>query len=378
MKILVVDDEPHIRELCQRLLTGEGHEVQTAPTGADALGRLSEGWDLVLTDLTMPGGVDGIRLVREVHGRGNADVIVMTAYPEINVVIDALREGAYDFLIKPYNRETLFRTVSRCAEKRKLSIQLSREKALRQELETAYSELVKLKRINDTFGHFVSPPVVRYLAEHPALYHDRVSERVTATILFVDVRQFTPFAVSVAPEYALETLNRIFEGVVEAVNAEGGILNKFMGDGALALFGAPVPMENHARAAARAALRARDHVERLAGERRDKGQEVLRMGIGINTGSVVAGTLGGIERMEYTVIGTSVNLAARLEEIALPGQILLGPDTAKALGEGFELRSHPERILAGLPGAIPITELVKGPEITLKDSPETPLSASVD
>jgi len=93
--------------------------------------------------------------------------------------------------------------VSRCAEKRKLSIQLSREKALRQELETAYSELVKLKRINDTFGHFVSPQVVRYLAEHPDLYHDRASERVTATVMFVDVRQFTSYAVSVAPEVAI-------------------------------------------------------------------------------------------------------------------------------------------------------------------------------
>jgi class 3 adenylate cyclase len=310
----------------------------------------------------MPGGPDGIQVVREVRARGDADVIVMTAYPEISLVINALREGAYDFLIKPYTRDTLLRTVGRCAEKRRLSVQLSREQSLRRELETAYAELVKLKRINDTFGHFVSPPVVRYLADHPDLYRDRSGERVTASVLFLDVRGFTPYAVSVPPERDLETLNHIFDGVVEAVNAEGGILNKFMGDGALALFGAPVPLADHARAAARAALRARDHVERLAEARRHEGLEVLRVGIGINTGPVVAGTLGGADRMEYTVIGSSVNLAARLEEIARPGQILVGPETAKLLGEGYVLNPLPERALAGLPGTVPVVELIRGPE----------------
>jgi class 3 adenylate cyclase len=362
MKILVADDEPHIQDLCQRILAGEGHEVHTVPSGSAVLERLNEGWDLVLTDVTMPGGVDGIQVVREVRARGNSDVIVMTAYPEISLVINALREGAYDFLIKPYTRDTLLRTVGRCSEKRRLSVQLSREQALRRELETAYAELVKLKRINDTFGHFVSPPVVRYLADHPDLYRDRSGERVTATVLFLDVRGFTPFAVSVPPERALETLNQIFDGVVEAVNVEGGILNKFMGDGALALFGAPVPLADHARAAARAALRARDHVERLAEARRQEGLEVLRVGIGINTGPVVAGTLGGADRMEYTVIGSSVNLAARLEEIARPGQILIGPETAKALGEGYVLNLLPERALAGLPGPVPVAELIHGPD----------------
>jgi adenylate cyclase len=362
MKILVADDEPHIQDLCQRILAGEGHEVHTVPSGAAVLERLKEGWDLVLTDVTMPGGVDGIQVVREVRARGDADVIVMTAYPEISLVINALREGAYDFLIKPYTRDTLLRTVGRCSEKRRLSVQLSREQALRRELETAYAELVKLKRINDTFGHFVSPPVVRYLADHPDLYRDRSGERLTASVLFLDVRGFTPYAVSVPPERALETLNQIFDGVVEAVNAEGGILNKFMGDGALALFGAPVPLADHARAAARAALRARDHVERLAEARRHEGLEVLRVGIGINTGPLVAGTLGGADRMEYTVIGSSVNLAARLEEIARPGQILVGPETAKALGEGYVLNALPERALAGLPGTVPVAELIHGPD----------------
>lgn len=357
MKILVVDDEPSIQDLCRRLLVAEGHQVETLPTGAQALPRLKEGWDLVLTDVTMPGGVDGIQVVKETRAAGDADVIVMTAYPEINVVINALREGAYDFLIKPYNRETLLRTVSRCAEKRRLSVQLSREKALRQELETAYGELIELKKINDTFGHFVSPEVVRYLTEHPEAFHRRTGERVTATVMFVDVRRFTPFAVSVAPERALEALNDIFEGVVEAVNAEGGVVNKFMGDGALALFGAPVPLEGHAAAAARAAIRAQEHVGKICEARRAEGLEALRIGIGLNTGLLVAGCLGSSERAEYTVIGNTVNTASRLESEAAPGQILAGPETAKRLGPEFLVKSLPPRPLAGLPEPLPVFEI---------------------
>lgn len=374
MKILVVDDEIHIQELCARLLTGEGHEVSTLPTAAQAVERLDESWDLILTDFTMPGGVDGIQLVREARARSDADVIVMTAYPEISVVIGALREGAYDFLIKPYNRDTLFRTVNRCAEKRRLSVQLARERSLRQELETAYAELVKQKQINDTFGHFVSPPVVKYLADHPEVYRERSGERVTATVMFLDVRRFTPFAMSVAPERAFDTLNQIFEGVVEAINSEGGVLNKFMGDGALALFGAPVPLENHAQAAARAAMRAVQHVERIAESRRAEGLEGLRIGIGLNTGLVAAGTLGGVERMEYTVIGSAVNLAARLEEMARPGQVLLGPDTVKALGEGFQTKELSPQALAGFPDHVSVAELVACPE---NEKPSCPLPSSL-
>jgi class 3 adenylate cyclase/FixJ family two-component response regulator len=357
MKILVVDDEIHIRELCQRLLRGEGYEVETAADGVEALERLRDGWDIILTDITMPGGVDGLRVVREARALGEADVIVMTAYPEINIVIAALREGAYDFLIKPYNSETLFRAVSRCAEKRRLSVQLSREQSLRKELETAYGELVELKKINDTFGHFVSPEVVRYLTEHPELFHQRAGERVTASVMFVDVRRFTPFAVSAAPERALATLNQIFQRVVEAVNGEGGVLNKFMGDGALALFGAPVPLKDHAAAAARAALKLRDAVDRLAAERKAEGLEALRVGVGINTGLVVAGYLGSAERAEYTVIGNTVNTAARLEGIAAPGQILVGPETRKALEKDFGLKMLAPRKLAGLPEPLAVYEL---------------------
>ena len=93
MKILVVEDESNLQTLCRRLLEREGYEVGTASSGEEALPRLEEGWDLVLTDVTMPGEVDGLAVVREVRARGSADAVVMTGYPELDVVIGALRRA---------------------------------------------------------------------------------------------------------------------------------------------------------------------------------------------------------------------------------------------------------------------------------------------
>ena len=101
--------------------------------------------------------------------------------------------------------------------------------------------------------------------------------------------------------------------MIDAIHREGGVLNKFIGDGLMALFGAPVPNEYHVFAAARAALRARDAVEELFVSRRNMGLEPLRIGIGINTGEVVAGTIGSPKRMDYTVIGDSVNLVGQTQ-----------------------------------------------------------------
>jgi len=126
----------------------------------------------------------------------------------------------------------------------------------------------------------------------------------------------------------------------------------------MALFGVPVPTENHALAAARAALRARAAVESLAESRRQLGVAPLRIGVGINTGEVVAGCVGTRERAEYSVIGHAVNLAARLEEAAAPGQILVGPDTGNSLRGAFELSGTISLKLAGLPEPVPVTELI--------------------
>ncbi len=357
MKILVVDDEPAILDLCSEVLIGDGHEVSTAKNGEEAVQRLDEGWDIVLTDLTMPGEIDGSELVWRARGVGNADVLIMTGYPALETAVQAIKDGAYDYLIKPFSIDALSFAVKRCVVKRELSQELAREKILREELDQAYTQLAQMEKARETFGQFVTPEVAQFVLAHPLDFWKQ-GARKTVTILFADVRGFTPFSARVPPEEVVCAPNDIFVRVIDAVQSEGGILNKFIGDSLMALFGAPVPNRDHARAAARAALRARDSVETLSQSRRKQGLEPMRIGIGLNTGEVVAGCMGTKQRAEYTVIGHAVNLAARLEKTAAPGQILLGPETSKLLPSTFEVRGPITLKLAGLPEPVPVAELI--------------------
>lgn len=357
MKVLVVDDEASIRDICNQALSDAGYEVRTAASGEEALPLLAQGWDIVLTDFAMPGKVDGSELMWRARSAGDADVILITGYPTLDTAVEALRGGAFDYLIKPFSVDTLLMAVKRCASKRELSEELAREKILREELDQAYTRLELIELVRETFGQFVTPEVAQFVLAHPQDYWKR-GERKLVTVLFADVRSFTPFSAKVQPEEVVSALNEIFVLVIDAVQREGGILNKFIGDGLMALFGAPVPHDGHARAAARAALRARDTVEALSETRRTLGHHPLRIGIGLNTGEVVAGCIGTRERAEYSVIGHAVNLGARLEEIAASGQILVGPETCKALGGEFELSGTVTLKLAGILEPVPITELI--------------------
>ncbi|MBI3507552.1 MAG: response regulator [Proteobacteria bacterium] len=355
MRILVVDDESQIRTLCERGLKKAGYEVRLCSDGEEALAALSEDWDIVLSDLSMPGKVSGTELLRRAKALGTADVILMTGSPEIDTVIEALHGGAYDYLIKPFHIEVLERTVKRCLETRRLSKELAREKALRAELSQAYAKLSQMEKVRSVFGQFVTPEVVEFALAHEKDYRSS-GQRRTLSVFFADIRGFTPFAHRHPPEKVVEALNDIFERVVAAIQAEGGMLNKFVGDGMLALFGAPLPKEDHALLAARAALEAVCGVEALAGVRRAQGLESLHIGVGIATGEVVAGCVGTGERMEYTVIGHAVNLAARLEGLAGPGEVLAGPETVALLPPEFVGRSRATSI-AGISESVVVSTL---------------------
>src|SRR6185312_5356924 len=281
-----------------------------------------------------------LEVLRRAKVAGSADVLMMTALPELSVAISALKLGAYDFIVKPFSPEVLLASIGRCAGKRLLSEELAREKALREELD-------RMRKVTETFGLFVTPEVAAYALSLPSDGRKNAARR-KVTVLFSDVRRFTTFAASIPPEEAVATLNEIFECVVAAVRQEGGILNKFMGDGVLALFGAPLDMADQEQSAARAALAAMAAVESLARARRERGLAPLRVGIAVNTGEVVAGCLGASNRTEYSVIGHAVNLAARLNGAAKPGQILLGPETASALRGRFRCRELEPMRLAGV------------------------------
>ncbi len=184
--------------------------------------------------------------------------------------------------------------------------------------------LAERQRLQGAFGTYVDPVLAARLLEQG----DDVftGERREVTVMFVDIRDFTPFAEANSAEDTVARLNALFEIVVPAVVEAGGHVNKFLGDGALAVFGAPNDLVAHADAAVSAAAL----IQRRVAERFGGG---LRIGIGINTGSVIAGTIGGGGKLEFTLIGDTVNVAARVEQLTKTtgDAILLTRESVEAL-----------------------------------------------
>ena len=139
-------------------------------------------------------------------------------------------------------------------------------------------------------------------------------ERKTVTILFSDIREFTRMSEGMKPEEIVELLNEYFEAMIDVVFEFGGTLDKFIGDGLMAVFGAPLGTDHDEEMAIRAALKMREVLIQINIRRQDGGKKLIRIGTGIHTGIAVAGYVGSLRRMEYTVIGSSVNLASRIEE----------------------------------------------------------------
>lgn len=166
--------------------------------------------------------------------------------------------------------------------------------------------LAERQRLQAAFGTYVDPALASRLLEQG----DDVftGERRDVTVMFVDIRDFTPFAEANSAEDTVAHLNTLFEIVVPAVVEAGGHVNKFLGDGALAVFGAPNDLADHADAAVNVAAL----IHRLVA---DQFGRALRIGIGINTGTVIAGTIGGGGKLEFTLIGDTVNVAARVEQL---------------------------------------------------------------
>jgi adenylate cyclase len=197
---------------------------------------------------------------------------------------------------------------------------------------TMIEGLERERLVRDLFGQYVSPEVAALAIERKGRLD---GELIEATVLFVDIRDFTALAERLAPRALIRTLNTFLSAASSAVAGEGGMVNKFGGDSVLAVFGTPLnPAEDHAGRAVRAALAILEAVERFNADERDPHHPDLRVGIGVATGEVVAGNVGGDDKVEYTVIGDAVNLASRLQTLTKEtGQpILVSDPTARAAG----------------------------------------------
>jgi GAF domain-containing protein/class 3 adenylate cyclase/two-component SAPR family response regulator len=335
-KVLVVDDNPDLRAYVSRILRQESYQVRTARNGAEGF-RVAQEYrpQLIVADLMMPevSGLDMIRMIRQSEELKGTPIILLTAKADEATRIEGTEQGADAYLSKPFNDRELL------AEVRNLLLLKEKEQEVI-ELNTYLTEYV-LKRF--------LPPAMVQKAARGELEMDLSPEPRLITTLFSDIVGFTQMSNTLRSRRVAELLNEYLAAMTEAVFDNGGTVDKFMGDGILAIFGAPeelTPQEQVRRAVAtaRQMLRSLHELNQRWQEQGivgGSGPPPVRFRCGIHQGTAVVGMFGGKERSDYTAIGPSVNIASRLQEAAEPNSILVSANVADWLDNSEITRFRP-------------------------------------
>jgi adenylate cyclase len=211
-----------------------------------------------------------------------------------------------------------------------------------------FTEERERRRVIRVFGRYVAQDVVdEVLAAPEAALATLEGQSRTISVLFADLRGFTSASDGAEPEQVVEALNVYLDAMVRAVNGERGTIDKFMGDCVMAFWGAPRPSEHHAEHAARAGIKMLDYIDEAVAAGRTSGLEVAGCGVGIATGEAVVGNIGSHDRLDYTVVGDTVNTASRLCGVAGPGQIVVTDACAAEIRDRFRIGDLPSLEVKG-------------------------------
>ncbi len=317
-RLLVADDNKVNRLLLSRNLELLGHAVATAENGRIALDMLGrERFDLLLLDMEMP-EMDGFAVLaamKQDPALREVPVIVTSSLEGIAHVVRCIELGAEDYLNKPVNPVLLRARIGASLEKKRLR-----------------------DRQRELLRQFATPEVALDLERSGFALGGR---RVRASVMFVDIRDFTPLAEAQGAEETIDLLNNYYALMFDAIASHGGIVTLMLGDGLMAVFGAPLELPGHETAAVDAALEMTDLVELFNAQREAEGKAPIRIGIGIASGEMIAGYAGTKARATYTCIGDTVNLAARIEQHTKVAQrtLLIDAVTRAALGERADVES---------------------------------------
>jgi adenylate cyclase len=324
--ILIADDNRVNRLLLARGLEHEGHTVVFAEHGGEALELLRGGrFDLMLLDVLMP-ELDGYGVLAELkddpHLR-DIPVIVTSSLDELDSVVRCLEMGAEDYLAKPVNPVLLTARINSSLEK---------------------------KRLRDQQRELISKFATKEVAEDLLTSGFSLGgSAVDASAMFCDIRSFTTIAEAQEPAETIELLNDYYTLMMDAINGEGGIVNQMVGDGLMAIFGAPMPRDDHRQAAVLAARQMVELIRLFADDRAARDKVQIQIGIGIASGRVIAGYTGTHHRATYTCVGDTVNVAARLEaHTKVAGRpILIDEETRRGLDEAIVVESQGELLMKG-------------------------------
>jgi class 3 adenylate cyclase len=317
--LLVVDDNRVNRLLLGRALEQLGHTVRFAENGKEALEALRQRRvDLILLDIEMP-EMDGYQALAALAADPqlrDIPVVMMSSVEEVDSVARCIEMGAEDYLFKPVNPVLLRARVGASLEKKRLR-----------------------DRQRELFRKFATAEVAEELLTSGLALGGK---HVEASVMFSDIRKFTSLTETLSPADTIELLNSYYTLMFDAIGGQGGIVNQMLGDGLMAIFGAPLPRPDHRQRAVSAALEMQELVAGFNREQASRGGAEIRVGIGIASGPLVAGFTGTEQRVTYTCVGDTVNLAAHLEAHTkvLGKPILIDENTRNGLADGIRVESH--------------------------------------
>ena len=308
-RLLVADDNKVNRLLLGRSLALQGHAVSLAENGRIALQMLrDEAFALLLLDIEMP-EMDGFAVLEHLkadYALRDLPVIVTSSLEGMANVVRCIELGAEDYLAKPVNPVLLRARIGASLEKKRLRDQ--------------QREMVQ---------RFATFEVAQDLAQSGFALGGK---RIYGSVLFCDIRGFTALVEQQPPEETIELLNAWYTLMFEAIGSHGGVVNQMIGDGLMAVFGAPLPIADPCAAALRAALDMTRTIARFNQQRASAGKPPIGIGIGVASGEMVAGYTGTTRRATYTCIGDTVNLAARLEAYTRTAERSILIDSATCAG----------------------------------------------
>jgi adenylate cyclase len=362
--ILVVDDVPDNVEILQLRLESQDYEVITAGDGEAALAIVREQLpDLVLLDIQMP-KLDGIETVKQLKADAALPfipVILVTARSDAKDVVAGLEAGGDDYLTKPVDQSALLARVRAMLRIKGLhdTVQEQAHRLEDQAGELALWNKELETRVEAQLGEIERTGYLkRFLPQQLAeLIVSQGDERILEThrrdivVVFCDLRGFTSFAETGEPEEVRDLLREYHAALGPIVTRSEGTLDHFAGDGIMVFFNDPLPCPDPAERAIKMAVEMREAVARLQVDWRRRGREI-GFGIGIAQGYATLGQIGFAERIHYTAIGTACNLASRLCDQALDGQILVSKRVAGAVEGHARLEEIGDLALKGLSQAV--------------------------
>ena len=323
-KILVADDEVDlemlIKQKFRQKIREQKYEFLFAVNGNDALAKilLHPDVDIVLSDINMP-EMDGLTLLSRLNESSPLiKSVIVSAYGDMENIRTAMNRGAFDFITKPINFEDLSVTI---------------EKTLRQVEQIR--ETLKAIRENSILKMYVDEAVLNFMGSREFESSLMANELVEASIVFIDICSFTTISENESPDTVVKLLNSYFEVMVKEIIAQGGYVDKFIGDAVMAVFRG----DFHLDRAIDASLAVRTKIDKLPSLNL-KVSFIPKVSIGINSGEMISGNIGSasLRRLDYTVIGDSVNTAQRLQSVAAPGKILINSISYEKVKESFNCK----------------------------------------